>query len=167
MPFDRVTEAQVGLVRLRSEAADRNPEMGQSQQEDGEEVTQGRDVHVERQVSERPKLAAQVFRGHGHGLGIVGDGGNDDRCVRIVDPGDGRRGGVQHVLLEEDQSALDLGEVAPLMHLPRAHPQPGSRPQGVAVEVDDMPEVALSEHEQMMEVGALGPGEGLLADALP
>ncbi|MDQ0962126.1 hypothetical protein QFZ66_006004 [Streptomyces sp. B4I13] len=134
--------------------------MGEPQQQDGQQVTQGRHVHLQREVAERLELAAQMLRGHGQGLRFVGDGSGDDGGVWVVDPG-GRRGGrVERVLPEEDQRALRPAEVAPLLHLPRAHPQPGAGPQHVTGEVDGVPEVARREGEQVVEVGSLRPVQG-------
>ncbi|CAM5647114.1 hypothetical protein SCANM63S_02346 [Streptomyces canarius] len=98
--------------------------MGQAQDEHGEQVAQGCGVDLQGEVPERVELGGEVVGGQPQGSGVIGQGAAQDRCVRVFYAGAGGGHGVEEVLAEQDQGPLGVGEVAPLLDLAGADPEP-------------------------------------------
>lgn len=87
-------------------------------------MTQGRGVDLQGQLPECLELGGEMVGGQSQGLGVLGQGPAQDRRVRVLCAGAGSGGRVEEVLAEQDQGPVGVGEVAPLLDLAGANPQP-------------------------------------------
>ncbi|CAO5179051.1 hypothetical protein FAIPA1_430017 [Frankia sp. AiPs1] len=107
----------------------------------------------------------EVSDGFGQPISVIADRFVDDGRVRVIRAGCRDGVGIEELGLEEDQCAVQVGELAPLLDLAGPDPHPHARFEGVAGEVDGVPQNPAAEREQVVERRALRDGEKSVAGA--
>ncbi|WP_026929256.1 hypothetical protein [Glycomyces tenuis] len=114
---------------------------------------------VQRQDLGGPELPLELAGGDAEDRVGLGVRHPHHRRVRVLRARPDRGVGVQEAALEHHQRPFGAFEIAPLLHLARARPQPVARPQGVLGEVHRVAQRAGGERQQVVLVRAQRAGE--------